>query len=82
MKPVVVDANIWVHHWRETNPLLMDMMADGEIWTHPIVIGDATSVPENPSRLIPCLKNAVFSAANDRNPCDTRGARPRTIDTS
>ena len=40
MKPVVVDANIWVHHWRIANPLLMDMMADGEIWTHPIVIGE------------------------------------------
>ena len=40
MKPVVVDANIWVHHWRTPNLLLMDMMADGEIWTHPIVIGE------------------------------------------
>lgn len=40
MKPVVVDANIWVLHWRTHNPLLMDMLADGEIWTHPIVIGE------------------------------------------
>lgn len=40
MKPVVVDANVWVHHWREHNPLLMAMVAEGEIWTHPIVIGE------------------------------------------
>lgn len=40
MKPVVVDANIWIHHWRTHNRLLMDMMADGEIWTHPVVIGE------------------------------------------
>ena len=40
MKPVVADANIWVHHWRKSNPLLIDMVADGEILTHPIVIGE------------------------------------------
>jgi predicted nucleic acid-binding protein len=40
MKPVVVDSNIWVHHWRTENRLLMEMMADGEIWTHPLVIGE------------------------------------------
>ena len=40
MKPVVVDTNIWVSHWRQTNHLLIEMVADGEIWTHPIVIGE------------------------------------------
>lgn len=40
MKPVVVDTNIWVFHWRKQNQLLMDMVVDGEIWTHPIVIGE------------------------------------------
>lgn len=40
MKPVVVDTNIWVFHWRQPNRLLTDMVADGEIWTHPIVIGE------------------------------------------
>ena len=40
MKPVVVDTNIWVYHWRTPNPLLIDMMVDGEVWTHPIVIGE------------------------------------------
>ncbi len=40
MKPVVVDTNIWVHHWRKSNPLLLSMMEDGEVWTHPIVVGE------------------------------------------
>ena len=40
MKPVVVDTNIWAYHWRTPNPLLIDMMVDGEVWTHPIVIGE------------------------------------------
>lgn len=40
MKPVVVDTNVWVHHWKDHNQLLVDMLADREIWTHPIVIGE------------------------------------------
>lgn len=40
MKPVVVDTNIWVHHWRVPNRLLMELVADGEVWTHPLVIGE------------------------------------------
>jgi len=40
MKPVVVDTNVWVHHWQDHNSQLMDMLADGELWTHPIVIGE------------------------------------------
>jgi len=40
MKPVVVDANIWIHHWRDSNRLLEGMMEDGEVWTHPLIIGE------------------------------------------
>jgi predicted nucleic acid-binding protein len=40
MKPVVVDSNIWVHHWRARNSLLMAMVEDGEVWTHPLIIGE------------------------------------------
>jgi predicted nucleic acid-binding protein len=40
MKPVVVDANVWIHHWRDSNRLLEDMMEDGEVWTHPLIIGE------------------------------------------
>jgi predicted nucleic acid-binding protein len=40
MRPVLVDSNVWIFHWRNQNPLLMDMMEDGEIWTHPIVVGE------------------------------------------
>jgi predicted nucleic acid-binding protein len=40
MRPVLVDSNVWIFHWKSQNPLLMDMMEDGEIWTHPIVVGE------------------------------------------
>jgi len=40
MKPVVVDTNVWLHHWKTPNPLLVAMMAEGEVWTHPTVIGE------------------------------------------
>lgn len=40
MKKVVADTNVWVHHWRSPNRLLMDMAEDGEILTHPLVIGE------------------------------------------
>lgn len=40
MKPVLADTNIWIHHWRNNNRLLVEMAADGEILTHPLVIGE------------------------------------------
>jgi len=40
MNAVVVDSNVWVHHWRSRNPLLMAMVDDGEVWTHPLIIGE------------------------------------------
>ncbi len=40
MKPVIADSNVWIHHWRETNRLLEGMVEDGEILTHPLIIGE------------------------------------------
>lgn len=40
MNAVVVDSNVWVHHWRSRNPLLMALVDDGEVWTHPLIIGE------------------------------------------
>lgn len=40
MKQIVADANLWVHHWRSPNTLLMELADEGRIWTHPIVIGE------------------------------------------
>lgn len=40
MKPVLVDTCVWVKHFRERNPLLVAMLEDGEVWSHPIVIGE------------------------------------------
>lgn len=42
MKPVLVDTCVWVKHFRDRNALLAAMLEDGEIWCHPIVIGELT----------------------------------------
>jgi predicted nucleic acid-binding protein len=40
MKPVLVDTCVWIRHFRERNHLLAAMLEDGEVWCHPIVIGE------------------------------------------
>ncbi|MEO5913255.1 MAG: PIN domain-containing protein [Luteolibacter sp.] len=40
MNPVLVDSCVWVRHFRQRNPLLVDMLVDGEVWCHPIVVGE------------------------------------------
>ncbi len=40
MKPVIVDTCVWIRHFRERNPLLAAMLEDGEVWSHPIVVGE------------------------------------------
>jgi predicted nucleic acid-binding protein len=40
MNPVLVDTCVWVRHFRQSNPLLVGMLEDGEVWCHPIVVGE------------------------------------------
>lgn len=40
MKPILVDTCVWVKHFRQRNPLLMSMLEDGEVWCHPIIVGE------------------------------------------
>ena len=42
MKPVLVDTCVWVRHFRQRNALLAAMLEDGEVWCHPIVVGELT----------------------------------------
>ena len=42
MKPVLVDTCVWVRHFRQRNALLAAMLEDGEVWSHPIVVGELT----------------------------------------
>lgn len=42
MNPVLVDTCVWVNHFRQRNALLAAMLEDGEIWCHPIVVGELT----------------------------------------
>ncbi len=40
MNAVLVDTCIWIRHFRQRNPLLVNMLEDGEVWCHPIVVGE------------------------------------------
>ncbi|HEX7261627.1 MAG TPA: type II toxin-antitoxin system VapC family toxin [Luteolibacter sp.] len=40
MNPVLVDTGIWIKHFRQRNPLIVNMLEDGEVWCHPIVVGE------------------------------------------
>ncbi|NQX01632.1 type II toxin-antitoxin system VapC family toxin [bacterium] len=42
MKPVLVDTCVWIRHFRQRNALLAAMLEDGEVWSHPIVVGELT----------------------------------------
>ncbi|MBJ7423757.1 MAG: type II toxin-antitoxin system VapC family toxin [Akkermansiaceae bacterium] len=42
MKPVLVDTCVWVRHFRQRNALFAAMLEDGEVWSHPIVVGELT----------------------------------------
>lgn len=36
----LVDTSVWIDHLRRGNKLLIDMLNDGEVMTHPLVIGE------------------------------------------
>lgn len=40
MKPILVDTSVWIRHFRERNPLLVAMLEDGDVWCHPVIIGE------------------------------------------
>lgn len=37
---ILVDTSVWVDHLRQGVPLLSDLLAAGEVATHPFVIGE------------------------------------------
>ncbi|MGJ8723562.1 MAG: type II toxin-antitoxin system VapC family toxin [Roseibacillus sp.] len=37
---VLVDTSVWVRFFRDGNPLLEALLEDGEVMSHPIVIGE------------------------------------------
>lgn len=37
---ILVDTSVWIDHWRDANPLLADLLLDGQILCHSLVIGE------------------------------------------
>jgi predicted nucleic acid-binding protein len=36
----LVDTSIWIDHFRRTNSRLQAFLQAGQVWTHPVVIGE------------------------------------------
>jgi len=53
MNPVLVDTCVWVRHFRQRNPVLLDMLENGEVLCHPLVIGELAmgSLKDRPQTL-------------------------------
>ena len=37
---VLVDTSIWIDHFRNTNDQLVELLNDGEVFSHPFIIGE------------------------------------------
>jgi predicted nucleic acid-binding protein len=53
MNPVLVDTSVWVRHFRQRNPQLLVMLEDGEVLSHPLVVGELAmgSLKDRPQTL-------------------------------
>ena len=40
MSPVLVDTSVWIDFLRRGNEALADLLSNGEVHTHPLVIGE------------------------------------------
>jgi len=36
----LVDTSVWINHFRNGNPRLRDLLEEGEVVTHPMVLGE------------------------------------------
>lgn len=37
---VLVDSSVWIDHFHRASPPLQDLLRSGQVWTHPVVIGE------------------------------------------
>jgi predicted nucleic acid-binding protein len=58
MNPVLVDTCVWIRHFRQRNPLLVNLLEDGEVWCHPIVVGELSmgNLKNRPQTIIDLAK--------------------------
>ena len=53
MTSVLVDTSVWVHHFRQRSVPLMDLLAQGLVMTHPMVLGElACGTPPSRARTL------------------------------
>lgn len=37
---MLVDTSIWIDHFQRLNPVLVEELHDGSVWTHPFILGE------------------------------------------
>lgn len=48
MKGVLVDTSVWVDHFRQGNPLLINLLSMDQVMGHPLIVGEiACGTPPN-----------------------------------
>lgn len=53
MKNVLVDTSVWVDHFRNGNPLLVELLALDRVMSHPMILGEiACGTPPERNRTL------------------------------
>lgn len=68
MHTVLVDTSVWVDHFHKGEPLLQDLLASGQVMTHPFIIGElACGSLTNRSEILKLLSElpSVSTASHD-----------------
>ena len=61
---VLVDTSVWVSHFRQVHPGLVDLLKDGEVACHPFIIGElACGNIENRTTILSLLEALPMATA-------------------
>ena len=61
---VLVDTSVWVSHFRQVHPGLVDLLKDGEVARHPFIIGElACGNIENRTTILSLLEALPMATA-------------------
>jgi len=59
---ILVDASVWVDHFRQRNVLLSEQLEADQVWTHPFVIGELACGSLSPRNEIVRLLSVLDAA--------------------
>ena len=45
---ILVDSSVWIDHFKKVNQMLVEMLIDGEVMTHSMIVGELACGSFNP----------------------------------